>query len=1166
MSLSLSNRAASLPRSQSKSQQLAKAVADTQSSPVQSQFRPDSLWSEGGADVVWNGNGHGGGRVPTDGFVSPPLPSPAGRSTRTQLSSNTDSSLPDFADADEGNSSDEVSWEADTTMTTLSNSDSQRAAKGLPGFSHQKISAPILQPAPPARPKRMAPLRPAQPSSTAASRQVDDEDGEGAASTYGHAHNSSVGSSIWAGRGAKQGEVQRPPVPPLHPLQSHAPPRRGARDARDVQSVTSSVYSQSPALDWEEDSPQVPSMAGTFPSSPRTEPREDDDEFEMMTPAGNTDGQRRLADGTLIPKMPPVPLDPAGFAPTRGRKGRQNRSPILSYADGAEEEERLVEEREFREHGGIQGLEASSRMGPTVKKNSPAPWEMADGEENDEGLARSSYEGWGMPSSQLSNEQLQPPNIKHASSWARQSMESFRNRNTSNGSHQPPSSKGSVGFPSRESVTSPTNSSHDGGSGMAIAPPVMPVESAATSRRSRSKSVSSSAAGMLKGLGLAPSATPATKKTGKFGKALRGMGAGVRSSSSTSGGAGGSGELKKGQGISSDDYAHLPPSPIVPEALGGEARMTKSASNGTIMSASGATINARRSGGPKAVPQPLAIQTTDRVSSSNDSHAGTSASASSANTAGTSPGLSPKKPDLTDLLLASNSKYRDQSFVPSPQKGARQPQTGVQGSSPIGPPRMASMTYKHSSTFASDGSTAVSPTKVTAAPRAESATPTALSTEEDGAKTRRSGGEVDSPAASTSLEQSSRLPSLGSVEGSTPYKLISLQEARQQQQQDQQQRPSLGGGRLDRSTSNKTLDQLVNEESQQSKSLKNKKSGFLRMFAKDRSDNGEPMPLPVDQNSSLLDTRQSEDDDVISSLPPTSKHSLAAPALSLRPMSSMFNGFAPGMLEEQKDVEGGNKNNGNMQLSPMVQANGRLAAPHSPAITVHSIDGNSSRASSQIAYEDALDLPSTPSLAPPSSTQHLQTQRTDARKNKFDAVSSPSNLAPSRKSSESVRSDSSSALGLVTGFPATPGLQLDGTMSQSVAALASETRSKALEIEGKIAELVAELVKLRTTAVENGLVSHQQVLAAAGAHGAGLGMHQGNASNPSLQIAPASPTLLNNPISPCSQCGCQCAEQKRVQTLNEMAILKGVSVLDRGRALKSLTGGGAAKFGSYINR
>jgi len=1221
----------------SKSEQLAKAIAaEFQSSPLQPEFRPDSLWSEGGADVVWSG--HGGMHAHRDGFVSPPLPSPAGRSTHTQFSSNTDSSVPEFADADEGNGSEEDdSWEANTTMTTMSTMDSRKALNGLPS-SYNQNSPVVLKAPPPARPKRKAPIRAEQTNPLPTS---DDEEADTNKSSYGHTRITSIGSSIWAGRGRNE-EDEAPPLPPLAGIKQHS---AFGQAAKGRQSVSSSVYSQSPAMDWDE-SPRVGSMAERFASPTDGKQTREDGEFEMMNTGKATagddsydinNGKRRLADGTLVPKMPPMPSAHAnnqnGTTPpprTKSKRGRQNRSPVLSYADGAEEEARLVEEREFREHGGIQGLEVTSSMGPRLKKNSPAPWETADGEEFESDALRPSHDGWGM-NSRPSFEQLLPPNVKTPSTWARQSMEHFRNRNASNGSQSQqsqapplpsaPSKSSSLGLGSKDSLSSPIKSSMDGAPIQASS-----ADNPLANRRSRSKSVSNSAAGMLKGLGLASSASPATKKPSKFGKAFRGMGTNSRSSSSSTGGGI---EGKKSQGISSEDYAHLPPSPLVdhrhlsgasPDPFGTNAQRSETEAKLTS-STSGSTLTSSRPMGYSPTP-PVAINmTTDRLSSSNDSHAGTSvsgtATSTSQNTGGTSPGLAPAKGDLADLLMASTSKYKDQAFVPSPTKvtAGRGHGLAVGGgggpSSPTSPvARLSSVSYKRSSTFGSDSldhqsfSTKVQDLKMN---RSESATPTAAPRADSSSSSPHSitsKGLAGESSSTTPVDQqqhanlnTSGLPSVGSLE-SVPYKLISLQEARlqqqQQQQHDQQLRKSSmsskeAATRMDRSTSNKSLEQLSEnrEENHSSKSLKNKKSGFLRMFGKDKGEGSEEGfgSVPAMPNNFDLQRRRVPSDEMGASRGSNNNNlqPLNAPALSLRPMSSMFNGFAPGLLDDSDGTTiSAEKTNPNQLSTPHFQNNGRLA-PTSPSITIHSIDGQSSRASSHASFEDAIDQ-----TIETTSSQHLQTHptnpRLDTKSNSSssnsksgDVIGGGGGLTPTspansnfsqqqpRRSTDSARSDASSALGLVNGFPATPAnaspmINVDAPSSEATA-LALATRSKALAIEAKIAEMVAELVKLRTTAVESGLVSPTLSAPAGSSNGS-----HGPSDAATVTNTPASPSLLANPISACSQCGCQCAEQKRLQTLNEMAILKGISVLDRGRALKPLSNGNAGKFGSYLHR
>lgn len=1137
-----------IPRSRSKSEQLAKAIAYSQASPHQgpSSFRPDSQWSEGGADVVWNGS--------YNDHIVPPLPSPATHSTHTIFSDQ------EFADADEGKMSDgEASWDGgDTTMTTLSTSDSRRNANASQPHS-PLYSTPIFKLNPPTRPQRKTSPRPEQ-SILPGPPSDDEEDTADPSnkSTYGHNRTSSVGSSIWAGRGVKDDQSAIPPVPERKFPSSH---QIGAfaDAAKGRQSIASSVYSdRSPALDMD-DSPTFGSIE-QFSSDKNVDPNSN---------------RRRLVDGTIVPKMPPIPSSNDKNAEgnqmkSRSRRGRQNRSPILSYADGAEEEERLVEEREFREHGGIHNQAVTSSMGPRLKKNSPAPWEMSEADEA-EGASRPSGESWGM-SSRPSGEQI-------PSSFSGK-VGNLRSRNPSNGSQL--SSLSLVkNVPSKEPLVSPTGSSQD----------VSTLENAAIGRRSRSKSMSNSAAGVLKGLGLASSAAPASKKSSKIGKAFRGMSASTSRSSSSSLGV----EGRKSQGISSEDFAHLPPSPLPdhrfdtnPLDSENGSKMTQSLSKGNTLISDTHTLSSRKAGPPS---------TMERQSSSNDSFAGTSTNSSSHYTALTSPGSQvERKPDLADLLMASTGKYRDQSYISPPKKG---PAKGNSSSALAAGSNGRTLPSSNSSsnvTQSSHQAVNSTPSKLMAE-RSQSVTPTKIRNDGDSSPSVRaaSGREQILSSSSTALNEVAlqAMTRAGPLEN-TPYKLISLEQARSLQKPTQPRKASLSNkevSRMDRSTSNKSLDQMSDSKGEAPiRTLKNKKSGFLRMFGKDKVENNEEIESTPSMPDNVNSFQQRQDradhyegSDELSSLrrPKNLNNSLQAPALSVRPMSSMFNGLSPTLIDSSSVAN--DKKDQDVSTS---YTNNGLLAPQSPAITVYSYDGNtSSRASSQVFYEDAMDVPPFGQ----DQQQHLYTtsnpsssRRTERKKPKALQL---------HRSSDSMHSEVSSC-NLINGFPPTPITSPmtghDGSFhtfqenNNTNHLLGSITRNKAVEIESKIADLLNELVKLRTSAVEaNGSLASPSLSTQSDAATEGnnhslsspaLKMVQGNTSNISLHsssnqsILPPSPSALSHTITPCSTCGCNCADSKRVQALNEMALIKGMSVLDRGRALKPLTDASAGKFGGYVHR
>lgn len=1336
-----------------------------------------------------------------------------------------------------------------------------------------------------------------------------------------HIRNTSVGSSIWAGRGASKADrfddADAPPMPmPHHPFAFSS-----MNAGRSSMADTGSMYSEGPAhldddVDDDEDDqgskfedslddpnstlgPQPTITTATTGQSIGDLAGLGDDDFEMMptssagplsphvahakNDATNAqmnraeDQPRRLADGTVVPKMPPIParastrgMTTSGSSSSvasataplqvtkRGKKGRLNRSPILSYEEGAEEEERLANELDNNEAAG----RLKNSLGPRLKKNTPAPWELEEGEEADDGIgglprsnsssgtssrdfpwssfARPSMDRERTASTDTGPRPLPPSKSvgsgsggERGAGWARQSMESLRGRAFTNKDkeHDPMPAPSPLSGPrkfsgntSQPQGQSQTQSEIPDESDPVVAAAMAAAEQASSaSRRSRSKSISNNAAGVLKGLGLASSAAPPQKKGNKFARAFR-LGGG---SGSGSGGGAGSGPDKKGPlslsaGISSEDYAHLPQMPPSPQpqtqqlpAVFSNATASMNASqnnpgnsnnnatitsssnnnnystNGNLMQPSSSPYSMEASSpgalsrsslgrdGHENVSTPLATSTsqatartirqhqpnggeaTERESGSLGSHTGSisnltngstmsSSLGASASSAGTSPIVSPaKKPDLTELLAASNHKYRDQAYVPKGRltPNGRSPSLGVssqgspmqpssQGASPsqANTPRMpSSLSYKRTSTFAPDGTylyqqqrgqnssewnasssppptwktmslleqqqmsssthesqeaksrsssrNQPSPTRGTLATvannpiknqglsvsshedeaRAGSATPTgalgmaamtpANSSQLSSKQQERRSSETHESANSSSVNSTNtpmttstaaaaaaaagadmkQHPSVGH-HGGVPYKLISLEQARLNQSRER-----LADNQ--RSFSNHSLDGNNDPNSAPpTSSLKNKKSGFLKIFNKDNRAIEEdpasmPMPLPSMASSMGAKTDEYQGDGL----------GLVAPALQLRPVSSMFSGFGADLLapkQEGNDASlqsiteaGGDGEDADGFLGPSKQQQQQQSAP-SPAMTTLSV-GDRSMSSSQAMYEDAQEMVG-PSAgkdiskvngSSPSALSHRVKAPTAIiaapyRKGKGQSVSTPSTQSPGFESAQShamtegmidpgtarqtsdssangryldshqqqqqqqrphstasdVSDASSSAMGLVNGFPPTPNTSANAAAifanAGERAAAISSTRNKAIELEAEMARLVTELAQLRQDAVEMGLVNLQQQVAGVPNSPSKTSLHsaaQATTEPPTTVPSPnpsvaAPPSPLQTPVPQCSACGCNCAEQKRIQALNEAAILKGLSVLDRGRALKPSNGANPGKFGGYLNR
>ncbi|CAO1626301.1 unnamed protein product [Sympodiomycopsis kandeliae] len=237
-------------------------------------------------------------------------------------------------------------------------------------------------------------------------------------STYGHTRTSSVGSSIFAGKGAihstptatssrkkKQPAAKPPPLPtssaalqqlrergevnPLSPTPFDATPSKAALSpafhARDALGVT----------------PNEPPPSGLSSAYNSPNPQKDSSksqtsgggaEFDLVNDAhtGASSEKKLMPDGTPYPPLPPIPSGDNAAA-NKGSSGRKGRSPILSYDGGVEAEERIINSPQATGLAG-DGLQADgnevlyegapkldrtlSHIGPKLRKNEPAPWEM----------------------------------------------------------------------------------------------------------------------------------------------------------------------------------------------------------------------------------------------------------------------------------------------------------------------------------------------------------------------------------------------------------------------------------------------------------------------------------------------------------------------------------------------------------------------------------------------------------------------------------------------------------------------------------------------------------------------------------------------------------------------------------------------------------------------
>ncbi|PWN44833.1 hypothetical protein IE81DRAFT_345226 [Ceraceosorus guamensis] len=1365
----------------SKSRELARAIRSQEQLDAEAtasrSYRPPSAWSQttDAADVVWSGAGAGSINVP-------PLPSPA-------LSNGSQDDQDRFSDA--------ASWEGDHTTSAAIDTSRERSTAGTSFDPRQSVAPSDFDPT------------------------EDSGFGHESRSTYGHARASSVASSMWAGRGNRDNNAASGES--THESGYNGPPRRkapppplpGITPAMALRAQMMNAPEPSPGLNSmlsrysEEEDDELRSLSGPRPakaqghrpqdsmghsavsplsatfsprlqgaSSPALSDFEDPEMtqnpdttmnssmFEMMpsnASRGNQSPSSRATTASLGSATQDAPppraiaeankglqsvvkpsADPSKFgvpppAPRR-RKGRKDRSPVLSYAEGEEEERRLASSHEG------DGLGRMNSMGPKLKKNAPAPWEV-DGDQDD---------GDGMGSAG-DRELFVPPTRSGFASWARASSESSRPRLTP--SNLPPLS---IANENRTSVSDAKRGVAD------LASEQRDLDdqaAAAAARRSRSKSVSSQAAGMLKGLGLATSATPAVKKPGKFAKAFR------RNASSPGLGEGKSNKFAAG--ISSDDYAHLPPpAPAAPVRGNGHlvtappsplsfvssadsmlppTPVPPAASLAPLSAPAASVYTSPMSSSQPAAVAPLVPQQGRQSSSAESNGAAsnstsyTSGPSSEHNTAATSPGFSPantgKSLDLVDLLSASRStRMKDQQFVPSrspivsprsPLPGSMNRQQDAVPSPPRSANRAGGLGYKRSSTFLAEGAMTRSgsatsrpgfPAANGAGPayvfpdnrnarspvphpdgrsaqshesahpasslplsdhastqdlRAGSATPTAAKILPDAERSAQSHGSVSSnhsplvspspvdhmrplhlghdvappplrsassqgenahadavanigpsaspvkqlgqwpqsiPAAVSPGAAMQSLPSVGSHEG-VPYKLISLEQARLNQERERG----------------------VSARTDLTPALRNKKSGggFLRRF-KDKGGEGDgteggagsmasrPSAGSLDSSGKLNAGASMPSLQVNGAGASTGEDhspSAEAPALSLRPVSSMFSGLG-GMLDmedNQASNSGMTTANATETSAPVTataSASGALQAPTdaqkllSPALSYKSFGASlssrspspagvgltssaasSSPASRKGAIPAAIKTSSnSPRDAAPMSglskatdvsspTYQSANSHGDEEETFVSPTTSPRQLKsslpmhPSRSSGStgsaplapaglhrpiarhgsvpgalarpysdaSASSDASSALGLVNGFPPTPTSDADAAgMALNPALLAS--RKRAIEIEQTMNDLAAELSALR----------------AAAGHAA---PRASPSDSPNLAATASSPSSIPS----CSACGCNCAEQRRLQAANEAAVLKGISIMNRSRALKP-SAAGAGKFGGYLDR
>ncbi|EPQ26488.1 uncharacterized protein PFL1_05810 [Pseudozyma flocculosa PF-1] len=1159
---------------------------------------------------------------------------------------------------------------------------------------------------------------------------VIDDDGR---STFGHVRTSSVGSSVFAGRGAQPERKRKEAPPPLplvpaehlisvgksadspvfalvspateHSMYESAADHDGGPAEGDRTARSTASDHRRPIGEWQmprsgttsfvgkDDEGNIPSRSSSrsIASMRRVSSREAEETQGRVASHGFTDniggeGQsrssahepnehasstpsraasslsdaeavRRLPDGTLIPKMPPIPS--ADEMPrqrsTSKQRNRKDRSPMVMPEDEAEDEERKYLEE-------IEDPKRMSTLGPRLKKNSPAPWELT-------GLAE--------------EEPLPRPSLRDAlrgsSDGQDRSFGRFRSR------------------PSVESQAAPSRHAAQTASGLGRNTTIASLEEEAhaeeepgphnggasteggssflASQRARSKSVSTSAAaGVLKGLGLASSAGPASKKS-KLVKAFR-LGREDRSSSTDGAGP----DLPHPASTSGPTapYAHRP-QPLA-RSIGYKKTSQDSASS---------------------LPSP-----TDR-------------------SAGPMAAARRPSPDLAQLIQAANGKYQDQAYSPSssPSLGGRRPLSPRVGNGGLSLPTNRSPGYVPAggltASVSKDSQLTVSQLPLSTSSRSlaeadrTSAPPRPDASQQPVVSTRSGSGESSRPStvseSSTSagkssgpMPASSKFPgipdgalplsssaSVGSGAAGLPmpgfhhgvqYKLISLEQAREQMKHSHDRlapspsnrdhgphsSPNLSAGSASPMRHSPSMQSIHSAHGDEPRSrqpsegglsqraIKNKKSSLFRMGKK--KDKGSLHDIDgAELGSGMGGAREfSGTGQVVGLMPSLSvtgseldegsaanrKDVLAeTPALSLRPVSSMFSGLGANFLDSSISDASDIAPHGGPSSALTAGTRG-LLAPYSPALTSHSQEG-SNRSSTGTSFEDASERLRTPVSASPagsvrrpsvanisptphtaavpgpevpgsagsqmsvkasvhsvdrmpsldaggsttSSHSRFHSPATSPLTPSFNNVHHPihtkrgglddhslsthprsrarpdattvniQSIAEARPetwasqqsgsgSGESAAATASHSLGVPSGG--------SGTGSPKLGPVPEEVRKRAIEIEVQIKQLASELHQLRDTHLSTVSAASWASAVASAASDATMAEGTDGASAP---------------IKSCPCCGCGCAEQRRLQSLNEVAVLKGLGVLDRGRALKpSSNMGNTGKFGGYTNR
>lgn len=1221
---------------------------------------------------------------------------------------------------------------------------------------------------------------------------------------------SSVSSSLWAGRGV---------APFAGTTNIGSPSQSGSSGPRSVKK-RNAVEETPPPVPTDNAAYQHHIQDASFgprkQSLSRTTP-------ELSSTSGYSEDDRKLMPSADSDKTPttPVKLEPGPFlaassdsqrtsigalrqlstdslhpegrhpsaVPISTLKGRESRSSVLSYdAGAAEEEEMLNTSREFRDDDDVQNSEPQdvtldskaagptsrriSHLGPRVRKNAPAPWEVEDEEAlTPDGRSMtsspfpSSPSPWFKRPGRASTDvrEREPKEAKKALGLGvtlkRPSMEGRRVSSESASKAEaeemaaPEASVTSNGERGRsEFLTSPASlnaTTFDGmpspsaagySSNMRPAflaqPPSIPSMAASldandrAQQRTRTKSVSNSAANALRGLGFGGGGSSKAKggdaqgQSNKLVKSLKKKGE--------------RNELSLAQGISSEAFANASEGDVALNEAVTEPPQATRVSKQTIAEINKHLVNpfssaaTSRRGISSQVHEPSAemhpapsglapsvmisgVQGEEVLPRAAAPHVSHSSSAvherangsstieqnnSSADLDGSSSSLdgSYNQSRSTDATSVSQGSIRRKEEVSGVQQALRHEGSTTPGRSPKLPTSMSpassshssssnstssrlapGFTYKKSQNFGAERSGSVnhaglamnplmfpprSPSTTDSA--MQGTTPTASASQPshqalpvtqsrhaegvnslDSISNAQSGAEGHDTATITSTDtsaslgshstqapprtpRSDALPTPGSHEG-VSYTLISLAEAQAQAKSKQQEAAARRQAKTRTSTaghSNHSMEDTAYKDesdfgagsgehassgatipgSTSKKSLRNKKSGLLRIFNRgsDHIDAEDVPPVPAPfpggpqfgsrllPKSNTLKSMDTSDkmQSAAGKIPLDSAALPSGPSVpelgSIRPMSSMFSSLSPELLQgdqsllatlSEDDPSSEATAGGAEQQKLPAKASLQRRVPEPITPTPYRASDSSLRtpntASTKFAEDESSHFHS-PAASPsglhfpeqPNGTGNVglglnampptRPLRLVAKSRNF---TDPSTATRSR----SVADDGDDLTRVPGGrdAPATAsplaGHDRPELTAESDASAPHHLQTRIASLEKHISALVAELNQLRAMQSVDALDKHSSTtqITASGDPPTGSNGADGTASASEVKLA------LARQAPSCQSCGCNCAELRRIQAANESSVLKTLTdnelnssaslsggVLDRGRGVK----------------